>query len=52
MDYGTTPDEADALIQRLGSIFPAEAKRRFTMGPVAGAHVGPRGIAVSLIEEV
>lgn len=52
IDHGTTPDETENLIQRLESVFPASAVRRFTMGPVVGAHTGPRAIAVSLVEQV
>ena len=52
VEYGTTPDEAEAFVQRLGSIFPAEKIRRFIMSPVVGTHVGPRAIAVGLVEQV
>ena len=52
LDHGTTPDEVKMLAQRLSSVFPVEKIRTFTMSPVVGAHVGPRGLAVSLVEEV
>jgi DegV family protein with EDD domain len=51
VEYATTPDEAEELAQRLDSVFPVENIRRFTFGPVVGAHVGPHAIGVALVEQ-
>ena len=50
--HATTHDEAEALVQRLGSTFPVENIRRFVFGPTVGAHIGPRAIGVALVEQV
>lgn len=50
--HATTPDDAEALIQRLGSIYPVESIRRFAFGPTVGAHVGPNAIGLALVEQV
>jgi DegV family protein with EDD domain len=39
--YSTTPDEAQALAERLGSVFAKEKIRIARMGPVLGVHMGP-----------
>jgi DegV family protein with EDD domain len=52
VEYATTADEAEELAQHLGLVFPAESIRRFTFGPVVGAHVGPHAIGVALVEQV
>lgn len=52
VEHATTPDEAEAFAQRLGSIFPVESIRRFVFGPVVGAHIGPHAIGVALVEQV
>ena len=52
VEHATTPDEADAFVQRLGSIFPVENIHRSTIGPAVGAHTGPHAIDVALVEYV
>jgi DegV family protein with EDD domain len=49
--YATTPDEADAFIERLGSLFPRERIYKSRIGGITGAHVGPHVISVNFIEE-
>ena len=46
----TTPDEADTLADRLGSIFPRERIYRSTVSPVMGVHGGPGAIGVTVLE--
>ena len=50
IEHATTPDEAEALAQRLSSIFPRERIYISTVDPVVGAHVGPHVIGVALLE--
>ena len=46
--YNTTPDEAQALDERLGSIFPEERIRLARLGPALGVHAGPGILFVAL----
>ena len=39
--YNTTPDEAQALAERMGSVFPQERIRLARLGPALGVHTGP-----------
>ena len=39
--YNTTPDEAQTLVGRLGSVFPQEKIRLAKLGPALGVHTGP-----------
>jgi len=39
--YSTTPDEAQALAERLGSVYGQKKIRIARMGPVLGVHMGP-----------
>lgn len=50
VEYATTREEAEELIQRLGSIFPVDKIERFVIGPVIGTHLGPHTIGVALVE--
>ncbi len=50
VEYTTTPDEADKLVGRLGSVFPKERIYRSTVSPVLGTHGGPGAVAVSVLE--
>ena len=45
--YNTTPDEAQALAERLGSVFAKEKIRMARVGPGLGAHGGPGAILVA-----
>ncbi|MFH0846655.1 MAG: DegV family protein [Chloroflexota bacterium] len=49
VEYATTPQDADALMQRLGSIFPRERIIKATVSPVIGTYVGPGVISVSVL---
>lgn len=48
--YATTPDEAEEFAQRLNPIFPRERIYMSKVGSVVGTHVGPRVIAVTVME--
>jgi DegV family protein with EDD domain len=49
VEDATTPGEADALIKRLGAIFPKERIYRSKVSPVIGTNVGPRVIGVAVL---
>jgi DegV family protein with EDD domain len=48
--YSTTPDEAQALAERLGSIFDREKIIISRLGPVLGTHIGPAALIVAARE--
>jgi len=50
--YNTTPDEAQALDERLGSIFPKERIRLARLGPALGVHAGPGILFLALMGRV
>ncbi len=50
VEYGTTPDEADKLVERLGPLFPKERIYRSTISPVLGTYGGPGAMAVTVLE--
>jgi DegV family protein with EDD domain len=50
VEHTTTPDEADRLVERLGSLLPKERIYRSTVSPVLGTHGGPGAIAVTVLE--
>lgn len=43
------PDEAEALVERLGAIFPKERIYRSKMTPVIGTHTGPGLLLVAIL---
>jgi len=49
VEYATTPDLADSLIDRLGSIYPKEKIYLTTVSPVLGSYMGPSVISVSVM---
>jgi len=49
VENATTPDEANELVERLGTQFPREHIYRSKVSPVIGAHVGPHVLAVSVL---
>ena len=49
--YNTTPDEAQALAERLGSVFTKEAVRVVRLGTTLGVHMGPGGLVVGFREK-
>jgi DegV family protein with EDD domain len=50
VEHATTPDDADNLIERLGSLLPKERIYRSTISPVVGTYAGPGAMAVSVLE--
>lgn len=46
--YNTTPDEAQMLVERIGSIFAKERIRLARLGPMLGVHCGPGILFVAL----
>jgi DegV family protein with EDD domain len=50
VEHTTTPEEADKLAERLGSIYPRERIYRSTVSPVLGTHGGPGALAVTVLE--
>lgn len=50
VEHATIPDEADRLVERLGSLFPKERIYRSTVSPVIGTYAGPNALAVSVLE--
>jgi len=50
--YNTTPDEAQALAERLGSIFTKEAVKVVRLGTTLGVHMGPGGLAIGIREKM
>lgn len=50
VEDATTPYEADALADRLGTVYPRDKIVRAKFSPVVGTHVGPHVIAVSVLE--
>ena len=49
VEHASTPDEADELIERLGSLFPKEQIYKSTVSPVIGTYVGPQVLSVSVL---
>jgi DegV family protein with EDD domain len=49
VEDATTPDEAEALADRLGVKFPRERIHRSKVSPVIGANVGPSVIGVAVL---
>jgi len=49
VEYATTPDMADILIERLAAIYPREKIYRTTVSPVLGAYMGPSVLSVSVM---
>jgi DegV family protein with EDD domain len=50
VEYATTPDEAEALVEKLGASFPKEKILRGIVSPALGVHTGPHVLSVSLLE--
>ncbi len=49
VEFATTPDDADELIKRISSLFPAERIYRSTVSPVIGTYTGPNVLSVSVL---
>lgn len=50
VEHATTPDEMEALINRLTEFVPAERIYRSRVGSAIGTHTGPHVLAVCLLE--
>ena len=49
VEDATTPDEAEMLVERLGSKFPKERIYRSKMSPALGVHTGPHVLSISVL---
>lgn len=49
VEHCTTPDDANALADRLGALFPRERIYLSTLSPVVGTYAGPNALAVSIL---
>ncbi len=49
--YSTTPDEAQALAERIGSIFTKQPVKIARLGTTLGVHMGPGALAVAFREK-
>jgi len=49
--YNTTPEEAQSLAERIGSIFAREKIRIARVGPMLGVHMGPGALVVVFREK-
>jgi len=50
VEHGTTPDDADKLVERLDSLFPKERIYRAVISPVVGTYAGPNALALTILE--
>ena len=50
VEHTTTPEAADEIAERLGSILPKERIYRSTVSPVLGVYGGPGALAVTVLE--
>jgi DegV family protein with EDD domain len=50
VEHGTTPADADKLVERLEKSFPGKSIYRSTISPVVGTYAGPNAIAVTILE--
>jgi len=50
IEDATTPDDLQTLAERLKDVVPPERIYRSKVGPVIGTHVGPRVLAVAVLE--
>ena len=50
VEHATTPDDADKLVERLGSIYPKENIYRAVISPVVGTYAGPNALALTFLE--
>jgi len=50
IEDATTPDDLQTLAERLKDVVPPERIYRSKVSPVVGTHVGPRVLAVSVLE--
>jgi DegV family protein with EDD domain len=48
--HSTTPDEAEALAERIGSVYDRKKIRMSRLGPVLGVHIGPAALILAFRE--
>ena len=51
VEHATTPDEAAALVERLGKLYPKEQILVANVSPVIGTYAGPNAFAVTVLEK-
>ena len=51
VQHCTDAEEGESLAERLSEMFPGVPMYRSVLGPVAGTHSGPHGLAVSILEQ-
>ncbi|MDD3678110.1 MAG: DegV family protein [Dehalococcoidales bacterium] len=51
VEYCTTPEDAELLIERISSIVPRENIYKSIVCPVVGTYSGPGGLAVSIMQK-
>jgi len=49
VEHATSPEDADALVERLAALFPKENIVRSTVSPVLGTYMGPNVVGVFLL---
>jgi len=49
VEHATSPEDADALVERLAALFPKEKIVRSTVSPVLGTYMGPNVVGVFLL---
>ncbi len=49
VEHATTPEDADALVERISSFYPKERIYRVTVSPVIGTYTGPNVLSVSVL---
>lgn len=50
VEYATTPDESNELVERLSSLYSKERIYRATISPVLGTYAGPNVLSVTVLE--
>ncbi|MGD0794031.1 MAG: DegV family protein [Dehalococcoidales bacterium] len=50
VEHSTSLENADKLVQKLGSIYPKERIYRSVISPVIGTYAGPDAMAISILE--
>jgi DegV family protein with EDD domain len=50
VEHGNSPQQADALFERISDIYPKEKIYRSTVSPVIGTYTGPNLLSVTVLE--
>jgi DegV family protein with EDD domain len=50
LEHGNSPQQADALFERISGIYPKEKIYRSTVSPVIGTYTGPNLLSVTVLE--